>query len=304
MSPISISVTPHSLAARFLCLALFSALLVGSAAPALAKNPWEAIKRPSNQLPESIGSYSNGCLSGAEKMPLRGEGFQLVRTGRNRHYGSPYLVEFLKDFSNAVEENGLGRLQIGDMSMARGGPFSSGHASHQMGLDADIWFSQDKRAAERPLTAWERDNISATPIADDRKHILLKRNWDPRIPGILRIASEDPRVARIFVHPTIKRKMCDIAGNDNEWLRKVRPWWGHNYHFHVRLNCPPGDSSCVPQPKVSGKPCEGGLDWWFSDEFYAILNGTAPAKPKPEKPPKKPEMPAQCAQVLSAPAAP
>ncbi|MCQ3828947.1 penicillin-insensitive murein endopeptidase [Microbulbifer elongatus] len=283
---------------------LSAATLAVLASTTFAKNPWEAVKKPSNQLPESIGSYSNGCLSGAEQMPLRGEGFQLVRTGRDRHYGNPYLVEFLKDFSNAVEENNLGRLQIGDMSMARGGPFSSGHKSHQQGLDADIWFSQDKRAAERPLTAWERDNISAIPMADERKHVLLEENWDPRIPGILRLASEDPRVARIFVHPTIKRKMCNIAGSDNEWLRKVRPWWGHNYHFHVRLNCPPGDKHCKPQSKVRGNPCGGGLDWWFSDEFYAILNGTAPTKPKPEKPPKKPDMPAQCAQVLTAPAAP
>ncbi|WP_248214377.1 penicillin-insensitive murein endopeptidase [Microbulbifer sp. CAU 1566] len=291
--------------AQLLSQLLATTLIVAVSHPAFAKNPWEAVKKPSNQLPASIGGYSNGCLSGAEEMPLRGEGFQLVRTGRDRHYGNPYLVEFLKDFSNAVEENQLGRLQIGDMSMARGGPFSSGHRSHQMGLDADIWFSQDERAAERPLSSWERDNISAIPMADERKHILLEKNWDPRIPNILRIASEDPRVARIFVHPTVKRKMCDIAGSDNEWLRKVRPWWGHNYHFHVRLNCPPEDKNCKPQAPPRGKPCEGGLDWWFSDEFYAILNGTAPTKPKPkpEKPPKKPEMPTQCAQVLTAPAA-
>ncbi|WGL16118.1 penicillin-insensitive murein endopeptidase [Microbulbifer bruguierae] len=288
--------------APFCYRAFFTATLLCVALPALAKNPWEAVKKPSNQLPASIGGYSNGCLSGAEQMPLRGDGFQLVRTGRNRHYGNPYLVEFLKDFSNAVDQNGLGRLQIGDMSMARGGPFSSGHASHQMGLDADIWFSQDERAGERPLTSWERDNISAVPIADERKHILREDNWDPRIPGILRLASQDPRVARIFVHPTIKRKMCQIAGDDNEWLRKVRPWWGHNYHFHVRLNCPPGDNTCKPQAPVRGKPCDVDLDWWFSEEFYAILNGTKPTKP--EKPKKEPVMPAQCAQVLAAPGEP
>lgn len=283
--------------------ALLAALLMSAIAPAQAKNPWEEVKKPSNQPPDSIGSYTNGCLGGAEQMPLRGEGFQLVRTGRNRHYGNPYLVNFLKDFAHSVEEHDLGRLQIGDMSMARGGPFSSGHQSHQMGLDADIWLSQDKRAAERALTSWERDNISAIPIADARKHVLLDKNWDPRIPGILRIASEDPRVARIFVHPTIKRKMCAQAGNDNQWLRKVRPWWGHNYHFHVRLNCPPNEKSCKPQAPVKGEPCNGGLDWWFSDDFYAILNRTKPAKPEePKEPPKKPVMPKQCAQVLKAPA--
>ncbi|WP_288131241.1 penicillin-insensitive murein endopeptidase [Microbulbifer sp.] len=285
--------------ARILCqwtLATVTSLLVATSAH--AQNAWGQVKTPSHQPPESIGSYSNGCVSGAQQMPLRGEGFQLVRTGRDRHYGSPYLVEFLKDLSNSVEENDLGRLQIGDMSQARGGPLIGGHKSHQTGLDADIWYAQDHRAAKRPLTAWERDNISAVPLANEREHRLIEKNWDPRIPNILRLASEDPRVARIFVHPTIKRKMCDISGTDNEWLRKVRPWWGHNYHFHVRLNCPPEDKHCKPQSPVKGDPCEGGLDWWFSDEFYAILNGTAPSKPT--KPKKKKEMPAQCRQVLKA----
>ncbi|WP_226663599.1 penicillin-insensitive murein endopeptidase [Microbulbifer aggregans] len=287
--------------ARFYPNLIITTLLASLPLLALAKNPWEAVEIPSSQPPTSIGNYTNGCLGGAEQMPLRGEGFQLVRTGRNRHYGNPYLVDFLKDFSRSVAEASLGRLQIGDMSMARGGPFTSGHRSHQMGLDADIWFSQDARAAKRPLTPWERDNISAIPLADERQHELITENWDPRVPKILRLASEDDRVARIFVHPTIKRKMCDIAGDDNEWLRKVRPWWGHNYHFHVRLDCPPDDASCTPQAPVRGNPCGKDLDWWFSNEFYAILNGTAPKRPKPAKPSEPPPMPARCEQVMSAP---
>lgn len=265
-----------------------------------AANPWEEVHSPSSQASASIGNYTNGCLSGAEEMPLRGEGFQLVRTGRDRHYANPAMIEFLKDFSRDVARHDLGRLQIGDMSMARGGPFSSGHKSHQMGLDVDIWYSQDWRAQKRPLTEWERDNISAIPLADERDHRLIEDNWDPKVPGILRLAAEDERVERIFVHPTIKRRMCKMAGDDNEWLRKIRPWWGHNYHFHVRLACPEGDKYCKPQRPVRNPPCGDDLDWWFSDEFYALLNGTAPKsrKPKPKKP--KP-MPAQCKRVLAAP---
>jgi penicillin-insensitive murein endopeptidase len=192
------------------------------------------------------------------------------------------------------------------MSMARGGPFSSGHRSHQMGLDVDIWYSQDKRATKRPLSPWERDNISAIPLANERKHEVIEKNWDPRVPKILRLASEDNRVERIFVHPTIKRKMCQMAGDDKEWLRKIRPWWGHNYHFHVRLACPQGEKHCKPQKPVKGDPCGGGLSWWFSDDFYALLHGTVKKKPKdetkvPPKPKKKPSMPRQCQRVLVAP---
>ncbi|GAA5524892.1 penicillin-insensitive murein endopeptidase [Microbulbifer aestuariivivens] len=260
-------------------------------------NPWAEIDRPSSQPSASIGSYTNGCLAGAEAMTLRGKGFQLMRTGRNRHFAHPDTIRFLKDFSRRVARNQLGRLQIGDMSMPRGGPFTFGHRSHQMGLDIDIWYSQDWRAQQRPLTSWERDNISAVPLADEQEHRLLEENWDTRIPKILRIASEDERVARIFVHPTIKRKMCALAGDDKEWLRKVRPWWGHNYHFHVRLACPGDDANCKPQRPPSGDPCGADLDWWFSDEFYAMLRGEAPT---PERPKPRP-LPQQCQQVLTAP---
>lgn len=280
---------------------LTAILLTTALASSVAANPWEKVARPSPQASASIGSYTNGCLSGAEQMPLRGKGFQLVRTGRDRHYGHPATILFLKDLSARVANNGLGRLQIGDMSMARGGPFSSGHRSHQMGLDIDIWYSQDWRAAERPLSPWERDHISAKPLADAGGHRLIEKNWDDRVPQILRLASEDARVERIFVHPTIKRKLCDIAGDDNEWLRKVRPWWGHNYHFHVRLDCPSGDEYCKPQRPVRGDPCGEDLDWWFSDQFYALLRGEAPPPKEPKKAPEKPPMPQQCERVLAAP---
>lgn len=281
---------------------IFVTLLMSCAlaADASAQNPWERVQRPSSQESASIGGYSNGCLAGAEQMPLRGEGFQLVRTGRNRHFGHPLTVQFLQDFSAQVARNGLGRLQIGDMSMARGGPFTTGHRSHQQGLDVDIWFSQDERALERPLSQWERDNISAIPLADDRAHKIIEKNWNGEVPQILRLASEDARVERIFVHPTIKQRLCQISGDDNEWLRKVRPWWGHNYHFHVRLKCPEGERDCVPQAPARGAPCDG-LDWWFSDEFYALLRGTAPPPKKPVEPPKPEPMPQRCEQVLQAP---
>ncbi|MFS1522946.1 penicillin-insensitive murein endopeptidase [Microbulbifer sp. 2304DJ12-6] len=278
---------------------VFTALTVSALNPdRVLANAWEAAKRPSAQDAASIGTYTNGCLAGGESLPLRGEGYQLVRTGRGRRFAHPDTIAFLQDLSQSVAQSQLGRIQIGDMSMARGGPFGSGgHSSHQTGLDVDIWYSQDLRAAERPLTRWERDNISAIPLADARRHRLIEENWDERVPLILRLAAQDKRVERIFVHPTIKRHLCEITGSNREWLRKVRPWWGHNYHFHVRLTCPRNDSTCKPQAPVRTEPCGNDLDWWFSDEFYAILNGT---KAKPTKPQPK-TMPQQCRQVLLAP---
>ncbi|WP_193161711.1 penicillin-insensitive murein endopeptidase [Microbulbifer hainanensis] len=275
------------------------------AANASADNPWEQVKRPSSQPSDSIGNYSNGCVAGAAEMPLRGAGFQVMRSDRDRRYGNPELIQFLEDLSTRVANRGLGRLQIGDMSLPRGGPFShSSHKSHQTGLDVDIWYSQDARALKRPLTPWEREHVSAIPLADDDKNQLIEKNWDAMsdtVPQILRLVSEDPRVERIFVHPSIKRKLCDISGSDNNWLRKVRPWWGHSYHFHVRLACPDGDRNCKPQHPVTQAACGADLNWWFSDEFLALLHGTAPKSKKPKREP--PPMPAQCNKVLSAPGA-
>jgi penicillin-insensitive murein endopeptidase len=104
------------------------------------------------------------------------------------------------------------------------------------------------------------------------------------------------KVARIFVHPGIKQALCQ-AGADRGWLRKVRPWWGHDSHFHVRLRCPPGEPLCRDQdPAPPGDGCGQELSWWLSDEPW-----------KPSPPPKVPpkpmllaELPAECRGVLDA----
>ena len=64
-----------------------------------------------------------------------------------------------------------------------------------------------------------------------------------------------PQVARIFVHPAIKKALCQMApqvGKDTSWLGKVRPWWNHHYHFHIRLTCPPGSEGCENQKPALG----------------------------------------------------
>jgi len=89
------------------------------------------------------------------------------------------------------------------------------------------------------------------------------------------------------------------AGGDRGWLNKVRPWWGHTYHFHVRLDCPAGMSTCVPQKAPPpGDGCGAELDAW--------LQPPKPVKPptKPVKPPAPPrqimlsDLPAACREVL------
>jgi penicillin-insensitive murein endopeptidase len=108
-------------------------------------------------------------------------------------------------------------------------------------------------------------------------------------------------VDRVFVNAAIKAELCrNPPPGDRGWLRRIRPWWGHDSHFHVRLACPVGQSGCTPQaPLPPGEGCDESLAWWFSDE---ALN---PPPPKTPPPPKRDltlaDLPAACARVLNGP---
>ena len=120
--------------------------------------------------------------------------------------------------------------------------------------------------------------------------------------AVLKAAASDPAVARIFVFAGAKVQMCKDATGDRSWLNKIRPWYGHHLHFHVRLKCPKGSTSCVDQaPPPPGDGCAEAQEW-----VNNILN-PAPPKPAdpnaPSPPPKREfvlaDLPAQCASVLS-----
>ncbi|MCX7900593.1 MAG: penicillin-insensitive murein endopeptidase, partial [Methylocystis sp.] len=49
--------------------------------------------------PDSIGFYSRGCLAGGEQLPIDGPNWQVMRPSRNRNWGHPRLVSFLKHFA-------------------------------------------------------------------------------------------------------------------------------------------------------------------------------------------------------------
>jgi murein endopeptidase len=77
-------------------------------------------------------------------------------------------------------------------------------------------------------------------------------------------------VGRVCVNAAIKKALCREAGSDRAWLEKVRPWWGHDYHFHVRLRCPGDSPECKPQPPAPGGDGRGkDLNYWFSRERRA-----------------------------------
>jgi penicillin-insensitive murein DD-endopeptidase len=246
-----------------------------------------------------IGSYSNGCLAGAVQMPVSGDTWQVMRLSRNRNWGHPAVIALLKRLSARVHKDaGWPGILVSDIAQPRGGPALSGHASHQIGLDADVWLTP---MPDRRLSREEREDMSAVMmVREDRLDI------DPRVftPGhvlLLRDAAQEPGVQRIFVNPAIKKALCREAKGDRSWLSKIRPWWGHDYHFHIRMYCPPGATECRGQPSQSeDEGCNpSDFAFWFSD---AVLHPQPPLiPPKPKPPMTLAQMPAACKAVLNAP---
>jgi len=252
---------------------------------------------PAPMQTRTIGFYSKGCLAGAVALPINGETWQVMRLSRNRNWGHPELVNFLERLSaTAAKVAGWPGLLVGDMSQPRGGPMLTGHASHQVGLDADVWLSP---MPDRELTRREREEMSATNVVAADRLDVDPKVWTPSHGKLLKAAAQDPKVERIFVNAAIKKALCREAGDDRSWLDKIRPWWGHDYHFHVRIHCPADSPECKPQPpSPPSDGCGKELDYWFSN---AVLH-----PPPPKEPTKKPlitmaDLPAACRQVLLAP---
>jgi penicillin-insensitive murein endopeptidase len=270
-----------------------------------AKELFGAVTTPAPLEARSIGSYAKGCLAGGASLPINGPDWQVMRLSRNRNWGNPRLLDYLERLaSDARALDGWPGLLVGDMSQPRGGPMINGHTSHQVGLDADLWLTP---MPDHILTPEEREDMTAVSMLKD-PFTVDPAVWTPLHVKLIKRAASYRQVERIFVHPAIKKKLCEDAGKDRAWLGKVRPWWNHHYHFHVRLSCPPGAAGCENQKSVNGDDgCGKELDNW-----YAMLRTAALASPKPPSPPSpnakpwkgKPplymaNLPAECKTVLT-----
>jgi penicillin-insensitive murein endopeptidase len=270
----------------------------------IAALPADAAKRvfglavaPSAGSPQPIGGYAKGCIAGAVALPPEGPTWQVMRPSRNRAWGHPLLVNVIERFAASLPEvNGWAGILVGDLGQPRGGPMVTGHASHQIGLDADIWFLA---MPERRLSLAERENTPAPSIVAADGNDVDRAVWNTGYRRVIEAMARTPELARMFVNPAIKRALCREVANspaaERDWLRLVRPWWGHDDHFHIRLTCPAGATLCENQaPPPAGDGC-GELDWWFTEA------GRHP-KPGPPAPPMRmSELPADCAAVAAAP---
>lgn len=251
-----------------------------------AATPWQQITQPISGSAQSIGAFSNGCIVGAQGLPLQSDAYQVMRTDQRRYFGHPDLVAFIQRLSGQVHQRGMGTVLVGDMGMPAGGRFNGGHASHQTGLDVDIFL-------QLPTTRWTSTQLlkpqALDLVAADGKQVVPSL-WSSQISHLIKLAAEDSEVSRIFVNPAIKQQLCLDAGTDRDWLNKVRPWFQHRAHMHVRLRCPAGSLECQDQaPPPPGDGCGAELQSWFE-----------PPAPGTTKPAKKtpPPLPPSCQALL------
>ncbi len=272
-----------------LAIALALALTVTGQTDA---SPWSDAETPSAGPARAIGTPVAGCLAGAVALPFDGAGFQVIRLSRHRYFGHPATIAFVEALGASAQALALPAFYVGDMSLPRGGPMPNGHASHQIGLDVDIWFNLDPKPALPPPA---REDVPLPSMVLPQGGAIDPSQFGERQVALLRLAANDQRVDRIFVNPAIKRALCEgYAGagtGDRSWLHRIRPWYGHDEHFHVRLLCPADSTDCVQQPPPpAGDGCDASLAWWFQPR--------APAAPAPTVQRRAPILPAACQKLV------
>jgi len=288
----------------FLFGALVIAAVGGTMTASAAESAWSRQTAPAPGPTRVIGGYTNGCIAGAIALPLDGPGYTVLRPQRLRYFGHPSLIAVIRDLGAWADESRWGTLLVGDLSQPRGGPMSYDHASHEAGLDADIWLRLLAPGQRLP----ESERRDPTPVSMVRTGA---QSADPHIwtethGALVRAAAQDPRVARLFVNPAIKATLCETyppsRDGNARWLHKVRAWYGHDSHIHIRLDCPKDSPDCVPQdPPPPGAGCEAeGFAWWAKQIAARLAQKAQQPAPSQDSVAVAPQsVPEACIQVLS-----
>ncbi|MBX3034837.1 MAG: penicillin-insensitive murein endopeptidase [Bdellovibrionaceae bacterium] len=209
---------------------------------------------------QAIGSVGNGKLENATNLKDRqakssgSSATKLVAEKRARFYATHELVEIIDYLGRYARSSpSIGTLRVGDLSQENGGRMrNSAHKSHQNGLDADLGYPlKDVSERMEPFRAL----VSNGHIDPD---LDIKATW-----ALFKAAWGTKATDRIFVDQRIKEALCKAArdsgdidakgeGSAKELLRRIRPWPGHNTHFHLRIRC----SVEQPRCRMMGDPRE------------------------------------------------
>lgn len=237
-----------------------------------------------------IGGPGPGCIAGAVELPPEGSGYVTIRQSRSTFWGAPSTIAALQALARRAQAAGSGTLYMNDISLPHGGPMAGIHASHMIGLDADVWLDTRPKPA---LTPAQRNAIEVESLVTPDGRRVEPGLWNPGVLRLIRMATELPGVDRVLVNAAIKRQLCLDAGADRAWLNVVRPFYGHTAHMHIHFRCPEGQAECHDQaPRPPGDGCDASLDWWFAQI------DRPPAPPGPPQPP--PKLPAACGPIVAA----
>ena len=253
-------------------------LLLASLGAAVAQPASVAYPAPEAVAPRIVSGPGGGCISGAVQLPPNGPGYQIIRANQSWFWGHPNTIAALETLGLRAQAAGLPTLYMNDISRPHGGPTAGVHASHQVGLDADVWLDVTPKP---PLSIAQRNGIEvASLVAADGRDVDPAR-WSPGLPGL----------DRILLNPAIKQQLCRTPMADRAWLRQIRPWYGHAAHMHLHFRCPANQPECRDLgPVPPGDGCDASLAWWFEQL-------DAPPKP-PALHPTLP-LPAACAAILA-----
>jgi penicillin-insensitive murein endopeptidase len=280
----------------FVVIGVLLAVDPGAASRGLVARQWQAQRAPADGPALSIGTCNCGCLQGAATLPVSGPGFEVLHLDRHRRFGHPLLVSYVERLAVAARKAKLGPLVIGDLSQPRGGPTPSGHRSHQTGLDADIGYVAPPGVRAGHLNARDRERLMPPAVVDLKTHATT-RFWTPKVVSLLALAAADPTVDRIFVNPAIKKRLCELPATAHApWQGRLRPWYLHEDHFHVRLKCPPDSPQCVPQQPPPNDGCGASLAWWFTRDSQNAHPKKVETEPQARA---EPTLPPACSALVN-----
>jgi murein endopeptidase len=187
--------------------------------PTATATPTATPTPPPAQPSRAAGLPWNGRLVDGRELPAAGTGYMtwdpiLKRVGNRsrRRWGTGRLLatvrRVLADY--AGRHPGAQPVLVGDLSRPRGGDFGPrfggiGHASHQNGLDADVYYPRLDGRLRRARRPDQVDRAAAQELVD----------------AFVREGAE-----YVFVGPSL-----DLRGPS----RIVQPLINHDDHLHVRL---------------------------------------------------------------------
>jgi murein endopeptidase len=162
---------------RTICLIVLTFAFCGFATPSAEMGPPPALRDPGIQWRHSraLGTPSAGRLVRGVQLPASGSRFftwdpllhrRPDRPGRR--WGTDLLVRKVVRVvaGYAASYPFAPRLGIGDLSRRFGGPFGPRHASHQNGLDVDVYYPRRDRRERPPRVAAQIDRRLAQDLVD------------------------------------------------------------------------------------------------------------------------------------------